>query len=134
MSFLGLHTNLRCPPKWQENNCEEKSPDDRRYPGVNVFLHLMQKFKMAVQICGKTVFGKNRQMTFRLPRRSKFVKISQSLTPSMKNVFLHCTRKFKMAAKNGGKTIFGENGQITLQIPRGSKISPKSLYLALFLI
>ena len=130
MSFLGLHTNLRCPPKWQENNCEEKSPDDRRYPGVNVFLHLMQKFKMAVQICGKTVFGKNRQMTFRLPRRSKFCQNLSISHPFHEKCVFAFNAEIQDGRPNLRENCFWEKSPDDFSVTPEVKILSKSLNLS----
>ena len=100
---------------------------------INVFLHFMQKFKMATKRGMKMNFWQTvADDSVNTLQVKNFVEITLSLTISEINAFLHFKQKFKMAAKNGGKTIFGKKLQINLHIPCGSKISSKSPYLLRF--
>ena len=128
-----------------------------------MFLHFMQKFKMATKSGGKTMFGKstvylypvvqkfcqNRSISLRFQDKRVFAfyakiqddcqnihYLTSFILVSLRfrdKLVLRLMQKFKMAAKSGGKTIFAKSCQYTLQIPCGSKISSNSLYLAPFL-
>ena len=57
---------------------------------INMFLYFTQNFKVATKNGGKTIFGKQLQITLCMPWGSKnFVVISVSCTISEINAFVH---------------------------------------------
>ena len=67
-----------------------------------MFLHFMQKFKMATKIGEEIIFAKSLK---------NFAEIALSHSVSEINRFLHLTQKFKMATKSGGENNFGKRCQ-----------------------
>ena len=113
---------------WRENVLHKKSPVDsannlqvknfveiaqsRSVSEINTFLHLTQKFKMAIKSGRKMILCEKSPVDSAYTLWIKnFVEIALSRFVSGINTFLHLTQKFKMAAKSGGKKIFARSHQ-----------------------
>ena len=135
--------------KWREKDFWEKSPVYFRdtlwvknfveialshsISEVNVFLRLMQKFKMAAKSGGKTFFCKKLPVDSADTQWVKnFVEIALSHSVSEINTFF-CFTQIQDGRQKWRENNLGGKVASRLQIPCGSKISLKLLYLAPFL-
>ena len=91
---------------------------------IKVFLHFMQKFKMATNNVRKMIFCTMWQMTLHIPSPTEILLKSLYLALSLR--YMRFTQKFKMAGKNGKRTILPKSGRsttYTLQLQNFNKIA-----------